>query len=285
MSKIKINTIRTLKEAIKIYEEFSYLKSSDKKITFDFSKASFIYSNFTALLGALIEKCADFEVIIPKNDIVKTVLCKNNFLPTFTELPKLNDLSQSVIEYEKFNLHDIDAQTIFFDKLLNKKLLKEKGLTNLSDKVLVLISKSVIELFDNAREHSKSKQGIYIAAQFFPKKHKLDFTIVDMGIGIKSNVNSFLKEQKQAGEAISWAMKRQHSTRVGEPGGLGLALLKELIIKSNGKMEVISNDGYYFIKNEKEGFENLDIDFEGTIINIEFSIDGKHYFLKEELEE
>ena len=216
--------------------------------------------------------------------MVKTVLSKNNFFPIFTELPKLNDASQSVIEYERFDLDELGKQNIFFEKLLKDDMLKTKGVTNLSDKVLKNVSKNIIELFDNAREHSKSTQGIYIAGQFFPQKHKFDFTIVDMGVGIAKNVNSFLGVKLEAGEAINWAMTKQNSTRVGEPGGLGLALLKELIMKSNGKLEVVSNDGYYFIKNQKEAYETLGVEFEGTIINIEFNIDGKKYFLKEELE-
>ena len=163
------------------------------------------------------------------------------------------------VEYQKFALDDLDKQNIFFDRLIADELLKKKGVTNLSEKVLKIVSQNIIELFDNAREHSKSSAGIYIAGQFFPQKHKFDFTIVDMGVGIVENVNLFLGKKLESGEAIFWAMQKQNSTRVGEPGGLGLALLKELILKSNGKIEIISNDGYYFIKDQKESYENLEI--------------------------
>lgn len=278
---IKIIEIRTIEDILKIYKEYKSL-DKNQKIIFDFSGAKFIYSNFTAFFGALIDNSKLYEIIKPNKEKVKTVLSKNNFLPNYTDLTKLNDKSQSVIAFEKFALDDLDKQNIFFDKLLNKKLLKQKGVTNLSDKVLKIVSKNIIELFDNTREHSKSTQGIYIAGQFFKEKQKFDFTIVDMGVGIVENVNSFLTEKLKSGEAIHWAMQKQHSTRIGEPGGLGLALLKELIMKSNGKIEVISNDGYYFIKNQKEGFEDLDIAFQGTIINIEFNIDGQIYSLKDE---
>ncbi|MEA1955123.1 MAG: ATP-binding protein [Campylobacterota bacterium] len=283
MNTIKITEIKTIQDALKVYSAFKKLDNT-QKVLFDFSGARFIYSNYTALLGALIESCESFEIAAPRKEKVKTVLSKNNFLPTFTESPKLNDTSQSVIEYERFALYELEKQNIFFEKLLEDNILKTKGLTNLSDKVLKNVSRNIIELFDNAREHSKSVQGIHIAGQFFPQKHKFDFTIVDMGLGIVTNVNSFLDEKLQAGEAINWAMTKQNSTRVGEPGGLGLALLKELIMKSNGTMEIISNSGYYFIKNQKESYKTLDVEFEGTIINIEFNIDEKKYFFKEELE-
>lgn len=282
MNTLKVIEIRSIHDILKIYGEYLMLDVA-QKVVFDFGGAKFIYSNFTALLGALIDSCESYEIIEPRKEKIKTVLSKNDFFPTYTSLPKLNDASQSVIEYEKFALDDLDKQNIFFDRLIADELLKQKGVTNLSEKVLKMVSQNIIELFDNAREHSKSIKGIYIAGQFFPQKHKFDFTIVDMGVGIVENVNLFLGEKLESGEAIFWAMQKQNSTRVGEPGGLGLALLKELILKSNGKIEIISNDGYYFIKDQKESYENLEISFEGTIINIEFNIDGKTYFLKEEI--
>lgn len=283
MNTLKIVEIRTIRNAFNLYIKFKALDIT-KKIVFDFSGAKFIYSNYTALFGAFIDSCEEYEIIVPKKEIVKSVLSKNNFFPTFTNLVKLNDISQSVIEYEKFSLDELEKQNIFFEKLLEDGILKTKGVTNLSDKVLKNVSKNIIELFDNAREHSKSTQGIYIAGQFFPQKHKFDFTIVDMGIGIVQNVNRFLDKKLSPGEAINWAIQKQNSTREGEPGGLGLALLKELILKSNGRLEVISNNGYYFIENQKESYKTLDVEFEGTLINIEFNINDKKYFLKEELE-
>ena len=282
MNTLEIIEIKSIHDILKIYEKYLMLNST-QKVIFDFGGARFIYSNFTALLGALIDNCESYEIIEPRKEKVKTVLSKNDFFPTYTSLLKLNDASQSVIEYEKFALDDLDKQNIFFDRLIADELLKKKGVTNLSEKVLKIVSQNIIELFDNAREHSKSNKGIYIAGQFFPQKHKFDFTIVDMGVGIVENVNLFLGKKLESGEAIFWAMQKQNSTRIGEPGGLGLALLKELILKSNGKIEIISNDGYYFIKNQEESYENLEISFKGTIINIEFNIDGKTYFLKEEI--
>ena len=45
---------------------------------------------------------------------------------------------------------------------------------------------------------------------------------------------------------------------------------------------MIYADEYGTHKNQKESYENLDMSFEGTLINIEFNIDGKTYFLKDE---
>ena len=52
----------------------------------------------------------------------------------------------------------------------------------------------------------------------------------------------------------------------------------------NGKIEILSNDGLYRIKNGQEDLENLDFCFDGTIVNIEFNIEkNKKYFLEGEI--
>jgi len=281
MNKLTIHKITTIDEVINIYKSFLSLNIEDK-IIFDFKDSKFIYSNYTSFLGALIDNCKQFDIILPDKEKVLTVLQKNNFFPSYTDVARLNDTSNSVIAFDRFAIEDTAKQNNFFESLLDNKLLKSKGLTNVSDKVLNEVSKNIIELFDNSREHSNSKV-IYIAGQFFPQKHKLDFTIVDTGIGIKTNVNNFLDEDYSSSKAINWAMQKRNTTRVDEPGGLGLGLLKELIIKTSGKLEVISNSGYYFIKNKVEDYKEIDIDFKGTLINIEFNITDTKYYLKEEI--
>lgn len=273
-----------LKDSIELYKKFQKMDTKEK-LTFDFSNASFIYANFTALFGALIDSCENFEIILPNDENVKSVLSKNDFFPNFLEnVKKLKDKSNSVVNYENFGLEDIEKQDRFSEKLLLENLLEKKGVTNLSQRVLKEVSKSILELFSNARDHSKSQKGIYIAGQFFPKKGKFDFTIVDLGVGIKHNVNNFLKENKSGSEAIKWAIQRQNSTNKDNPRGLGLALLKELIMKSNGKIEILSDNGLYTLRQQQEYFEDLNFVFGGTLVNIEFNIEkDKKYVFNEEI--
>lgn len=284
MNIVKIHTIKSLKKAL------SYCAELDKhtgNVILDLSEARFIDSNFTALLGAYIyyleSKNIRVEVTKPQDGRVYTTLCKNNFLPFFNSkfLP-MNDLKQTVIEFRQFDIADTAKQQAFFD-LLKAGLLKSRGLINLSDKVLKEVSKNVIELFDNSVSHSQSACGMFCAGQLFTKYHKLDITIVDMGVGIHHKVASHLKKEISADEAIRWAMKRLNSTR-DDIGGLGLHLLKELITLTKGKLEIVSNNGYYYIIDGKEGSDLLDFNFPGTVVNIEFKIDDKYYYLKGEIE-
>lgn len=279
---IKIKSIRNIEDLIKIYKQFKKL-DINQKVIFDFSDANFVNSNYCAFLNSLIDGCKIIGIKPPKNEKVLKILRKNDFITKFTGLTKLHDEYKTVIECQTFDLDDILKQNKFSKELLDNQLLKKKGLTNISNKLLKEVSKNILELFNNSREHSKSTQGIYIAGQFFPKKHKLDFTLVDTGIGIVENVNNFFNKKLDSGKALHWAIQEKHTTRLNEAGGLGLGLLKELIIKSNGSLEIISNDGLYFIKNQKESFKTLQTSFCGTIVNIEFNIEqDKVYKLKNE---
>lgn len=106
---------------------------------------------------------------------------------------------------------------------------------------------------------------------------------MDLGVGIRHNVNDFLKETKSGSDSIKWAIQRQNSTNKDNPRGLGLALLKELIMKSNGKIEILSDNGLYSLIHKEEIFKDLDFNFNGALINIEFNIEkDKKYFLKGE---
>jgi len=90
------------------------------------------------------------------------------------------------------------------------------------------ISESIYEIFVNAQMHSKSEY-IYTCGQFYPKKQKIAFTIVDMGQGFKANINNRFRHNLSSIQAIKWATENGSTTKTDAPGGIGLAILKEFI--------------------------------------------------------
>lgn len=282
MKKVPIRTVKTLSKVLTICEELS---KAENYVLVDFKNTKFIDSNFTAIFGAYFKYLKNRGIKVsctkPEQPKVFTTLSKNGFLPSLDKkYKKLNDNTETVIEYQQFQINDISAQQKFFD-LLNDGLLKKRGLINVSEKVLNEVTKSIIEIFSNSASHSNSKPGIFCAGQFFTVKKRLDITIVDMGVGIPSKVNEFLNKDMESNLAIEWSTKRLNSTR-DDIGGLGLHLLKELIKLTKGKLEIVSSNGYYYIIEGKEGSRNLDFYFPGTIVNIEFKINDKFYSLKGE---
>lgn len=285
MSTIEIKIIKSLSKALSLC---SQIDQNSDELVIDLTLTQFIDSNLTALVGAFIfylqSKNIAVKIILPQDNKVYTTLCKNNFLPFFaSQCKKMNDITKTVIEFQQFDIHDTIKQDNFYE-LLHNGLLKARGLNNLSDRVLKEITKSVIELFSNAISHSMSQCGIFCAGQYFSKYNKLDITIVDIGVGIPHKVRTYIGKKINDDEAIYWAMQRQNTTRE-DIGGLGLHLLKRLIIMTKGKLEIVSYNGYYSIVNSKEKLGIKDFCFPGTIINIEFKIDNNFYVFKDEINE
>ncbi len=140
------------------------------------------------------------------------------------------------------------------------------------------ITESIYEIFINAQIHSET-DFIYICGQFFPKKNNIEFTITDTGIGFKNRVNGRFKTNLSSVQAIKWAINDGHSTKLGISGGIGLAILKDFVIKNKGKIQIISNDGFYQLDAEGEQTGHFSGSFPGTIVNMHFSTDDTTSYL------
>ena len=291
MQEIKVSNIGSLSDAVKYHNEI--LETTDP-FKLNFQSATFVRNNYLSIIGLALQKTDNrFEIISPKQGGVYKAMCNNGFLSEFTELEKGKDKHQTMIKYTSIPLDNYEELAVFYEYF--NEQLKRKVL-NTSDKLLNKIMQKIFELFSNVFRHSKSELGIFCSGQFFPKNEKFNFTIVDGGVGIPDNVNRYLKEEfkKSKGmldlrkykkildsESIAWAMEERHST-TGQ-GGLGLALLEELIIKSNGTLEIISKEGYFGIKDGKKEIKMLKESFDGTVISIGLNTNiEKFYSLKGE---
>ena len=73
------------------------------------------------------------------------------------------------------------------------------------------------------------------------------------------------------------------NTTKREVGGLGLGVIFEFIKLNKGKIHIVSSDGYYEFSNGQVITKRLTAPFGGTLINLSFNLNDKHYYwLKEE---
>ena len=73
------------------------------------------------------------------------------------------------------------------------------------------------------------------------------------------------------------------NTTKREVGGLGLGVIFEFIKLNKGKIHIVSSDGYYEFSNGQVITKRLTSPFGGTLINLSFNLNDKHYYwLKEE---
>ncbi len=69
-------------------------------------------------------------------------------------------------------------------------------------------------------------------------------------------------------------MKDGHSTKQDISGGIGLAIIIEFVILNKGKIQIISDDGFYQLDPNGVQTRLFSAPFPGTIINMEFKTDN-----------
>jgi len=250
----------------------------------DFSGCDFFEANMVAPFYTIITKLRnelnDVSIMNLSSDI-ETILKKNNFLTTFN-MVAIRDSNQTTIPFKIFKLQSGEQ---FFDYL--ESYMNGRGIPTMSEALTKRFRQSIFEIFQNAAIHSNSESGIFTCGQFFPTKHRLDFTIADAGVGIRENVREYTGNRKMNSRmAIKWALTEGNTTKRGsQPGGLGLKLLKDFIRMNEGKLQIVSRYGYYEFNAINETYNKLEHDYPGTCVNIEINTQDKSsYCLVSELD-
>jgi anti-sigma regulatory factor (Ser/Thr protein kinase)/anti-anti-sigma regulatory factor len=280
MNTITFSNIHNLELAIQAYEKIKNHSSHKNILILDFSKVTFIKNQYYALLGLALKMYhsnKEIEFILPIHTSAKTNMKNIGFLSEFTEINKGFDLYKTMVQYTHIPMDKQELKKDFYRRFFNRF---NERVSNLSPKLLKKINQSISELFENVFIHSYSDLGLFCVGQFYPQNNKFSFIIADGGITIKNNVNNFLNKDFSGIETIKWALIEGHSTT---QGGFGLTIVKNLVQLQKGKLEIISNDGYYQLENGKE--KTLLTPFDGTIVSIELNIDDKFYYLKGEQNE
>lgn len=252
-------------------------------VEFDFSLCSFFEANMAAPLYAVIARLRDELNDVTITNVparVSTILRKNKFLIVFNQL-ELADTNQTTLPFKILKLTAEDQFNDYLDAYM-----RGRGIPTMSEALTKRFRQSLFEIFLNASIHSQSKAGIFVCGQFYPNKHRLDFTIADAGVGIRENVRRYTRKPKLSScKAIEWAMTEGNTTKTGnQPGGLGLKLIKDFIQMNGGKIQVVSRYGYYDFSANGESIRKMRNDFPGTCINIEINTDDtSSYCLKSEL--
>lgn len=275
------NNQRGFESIAKLYDESKELMFEDVEL--DFKHCPFFEANMSAPLYAVIARLrsnVNDVSLTNLNSEIETILRKNQFLCAFNK-PAIHDTYNTVLPFKKFKTTANEQFLEYLDLHLQNKNLPE-----MSQALTKKFRQSLLEIFVNAAEHSDAKEGIYVCGQFFPRKHKVDFTIADSGVGILENVCQYLKQPNMtADKAIEWALSEGNTTKKGSlPGGLGLKLLTDFISKNQGKLQIISRKGFYEFNSKGETCNQMNYDFPGTCVNIEINTeDNSSYRLSSEI--
>ena len=233
-------------------------------------------ANMCSALGGLLDKLSenfntiDIQYINPR---IETILLKNDFLSYFGR-QRIVDQYHTTIRYLKLNPTDGK----YFNSYIINELIGRAELPRMSVMVKQKMAEAIYEIFVNAQMHSATDR-IYTCGQFFPSKNIIEFSITDTGIGFKNKVNQRFNSNLSSVQAIQWAVKDRHTTKEGMTGGIGLAFIKEFIQMNKGKMQIVSDDGFYQFDNQGEQTRLFNGIFSGTIVNLQFRTDDESSYI------
>lgn len=242
--------------------------SGELHITF----SGWFAANMSAALGAILYEFRSRGGVVNftnPDDIFR----RNGFLSHFGH-PAVQDYRNTTIQYQELKVSDSRR----FHDFIRTSLLDHPQLPHLSDGLKRKIQEAIFEIFVNAQTHS-GQSCIFTCGQFFPQKHKIEFTITDMGVGFGANFSSRFNRNVPPERAIEWAMIEGNTTKTDAPGGIGLAILKEFTVKNNGKIQIISNTGFYQLDAGGIHLNSLSTAFPGTIVNVQFRTDDANSYV------
>ena len=272
------NTFESYQQLISLYHEHKIKNFDDIHIEI----RDWFAANMCATLGAILDAFQDnindihIDYISPG---IETIFQKNDFL-TYFGYPRIVDNYHTTIRFLK--LKPTDGK--YFNAYVVEELIGRAELPKMSPLVKEKMAEAIYEIFVNAQIHSNSKH-IYTCGQFFPRDDKIEFTIVDVGIGFKRKINERFNSKLSSVQAIKWATQDKNTTKIGVSGGIGLALLKEFTEINRGKMQIISDNGFYQYDAKGEQMHVFDNSFPGTIVNLQFRTnDSSSYVLKSEFD-
>lgn len=265
------NAIVNKFEVIKFFNEF--LGDSEKEMYYDMEQITFFEASLVPFFHSINQQLFETHENIMYNKINKTIeifFIRSKFATKFNSKyvnVNLKDIYKTYIEFTEFKKEEEAGFYIIEKKLQDKKLI------DFRDEIQVELISLIAELTNNSYEHGRSENA-YFCGQYYPQKHKLSFSISNLGRTINENVkekNINFSDEK----CLEWIFEEGTTTRRdGTNGGQGLFALKTIVKKLFGEVTVIS--GYDYFQINKKGnttYKKLPNKYKGTtfIIDIQYN--------------
>ena len=255
------------------------------QIDIDMAATDWFDADMCAAFGAILYRLSSGLNTIELTNIprsVERILSKNGFLSNYGRA-KLPDTWGATIPYYRFDVKD----DRFFVGYIEGEFVHRPEMPKMSTGLIKKFRESVFEVFSNAVIHSRTKLGIFSCGQFFPNRHQLDFSVVDLGVGIRRNVKDVAGLDLPPEVAIAWATEGRNTTKRGPiPGGLGLKLLTEFVNLNEGRLQIVSDAGYWCLRKDQVSTARLPSPFPGTAVSLEIRTDdARSYALTSEIKD
>jgi hypothetical protein len=240
------------------------------EIDIDMIATSCFDADMCAAFGAILYRLGENLNTIRLINVctsVEKILSKNGFLSHYgrEEIP---DRWGTTIPYRRFDVKD----DRYFADYIENELIHRAEMPIMSPGLLKKFRESIFEIFSNAVLHSRTDLGIFSCGQFYPARQRLDFSVTDLGVGMRQNIQDHTGLILSAEAAIQWTTEGRNTTKNGPvPGGLGLKLLREFIDLNGGCIQIVSDAGYWRRENRETITRPLSYPFPGTVVTVEIN--------------
>lgn len=256
----------------------------ENEIALNARNVSWLSGEMCAALGALmhrVELAPNRVEIKGMGSTIRNALRRNRFLTVFGIEPK-QDSWKTTVPYRQFTIYEV----LDFSNYALESLVTRNEMPDMTEPLRRRIIEQFCELFENAVSHSETEFGIHSCGQYYRTKQRLNFVLVDMGIGIPASIGKKYNDGlpfASPEEAIKWATEGANTSRMGSiPGGLGLKLLRKFIDLNGGEIQIASDYGYWRLSVNGEQTRRLKTPFPGTAVSVSINTaDRKKYSIAE----
>lgn len=247
-------------------------QKSKKHLTFNFEKTTWMDPFAITVITGTIQCCLQtkkrtIKYVPPENKKLKDYLSQIGFNKFFhlngTDIHK--DTSVELMQLTALNPLYIENLIILIDSKMR-----------LSQGVKDSLKMSLQEILTNVFDHSKSENGCFVCAQYYPSRMTIRLCITDFGVGILSNLKKKYGISTDI-ESIRLSVKEGVTSRP-QSAGFGLSIIRSFLKMNEGTLSIISGKGKInFYSNKVESY-NMTKGFEGTVVNLKINANKESYY-------
>lgn len=244
---------------------------NNAKITFNLKDTYRADGNLASVYAALsynLSKSKNTLTIIPRKAISTKLSISKDLLGYRCSWEEYLDLAfwSGGTKVHAFDPYEFDR---FKDYLIHDAF-GQAWKDILSDYTRSSVEAFLMELFQNASEHSNSHSPIFISSSY--RSQMLRFTIVDCGEGFLRQIRKVDSEVLTEKQAIMWALRGKSVKGEGE-GNEVLQELGKFCSDNGGELLIVSGcASVSYNKNKCFEFSSLPAPFRGAIINLSIRV-------------
>lgn len=248
-----------------------------KDVTLDFADCSVAFSSSILPVCANVmllrkEEGIDFNVVLPEYDKTYRLFINTgwaNLLSPDQFSAPIRSRFDRQFPVAQYTTHE--QQESLLNDLLDKLLAV---VPNFNRAAFAAVEWSLNEISDNVLNHSQSPIGGLLQLSVFdPRRHRVEFTVSDAGLGVPRTLRSARSELRTDADALLASVKSGVTRNAKDFQGNGLYGTFEICRAGGGKFSMNAGTGAMFNSGQSITSRNETIPFCGTTVDalIDFS--------------